>query len=223
MLSCENISKTYLNRATGAYEQVLTNCSLEIGNEESVGLMGSSGCGKSTLARILLRLIPADQGRIFFESQDITRSGNKELQKLYRKVQLVSQRPESFFDPIFRLGKSLREPLKLHGRESSETEIEELLELVKLNRAILDRYPHQVSGGEIQRLSLARALILKPKLLVLDEPTSMLDVSVQAQILHLLKSIRQERQISYLLITHDVKVADFMCDRVLRMEKGRII
>lgn len=222
MLSCDGICKKYYNRNTNQKFTVLDNCSLQLDEGECVGIMGQSGSGKTTLARIFLRLIEPDAGKVFFEGQDITALKGSALKPFRSQVQLISQRPESFFDTIFKLGKSLREPLKIFNRydKNSEERIKELLELVQLNTAVLDRYPHQVSGGEIQRLSIARALLLKPKVLVLDEPTSMLDISVQAQILHLLKDIQKSNGLTYMLIAHDKAVCDFLCSRVVRIEKG---
>lgn len=219
MLKGEAICKKYLDRSSGQTVSILNNCNINIDDGEIVGLMGKSGCGKSTLARILLRLIPCDSGKIYFENQDITNANKTQLTTFRQKVQFISQRPESFFDPIMKLGKSLREPLEIFNMPVDEVRIKELLEVVKLNEAVLSRYPHQVSGGEIQRLSIARALLLEPKMLVLDEPTSMLDISVQAQILHLLKNIQKERKLAYLLITHDSSIANWMCDRVVILKK----
>ena len=219
MLKGENICKTYLDRSTGTTIKILDNCNIEINTGEVVGIMGKSGCGKSTLARILLRLIPCDSGNIYFENKNITKTSNSELKHFRERVQFISQRPESFFDPIMKLGKSLREPLIVHNKSCDETKLAEILETVKLNAAVLNRYPHQVSGGEIQRLSIARALLLEPKMLVLDEPTSMLDVSVQAQILHLLAEVKRERNLSYLMITHDKLIANWLCDRVVELKK----
>lgn len=223
MLKAENICKAYWDRENKKEQVVLDNCSISIANGQIVGLMGPSGCGKSTLARVLLRLIPASSGQIIFNGQNISSLPNSRLKDFRQRVQFISQRPESFFDPIMTLGKSLMEPLQIFDLKYSDDEIDSTLELVKLNKALLTRYPHQVSGGEIQRLSIARALLLKPQLLILDEPTSMLDISVQAQILHLLKNIQQERNLSYLFITHDKDVINWMCDEVAVMEQGRIV
>lgn len=223
MLSCENITKKYCDRSTGKQLCILNNCSLSMDSEEIVGLMGKSGCGKSTLARIILRLIPCDSGKIIFNNEDVTDYGFQKLKFFRKNVQFISQRPESFFDPIMPLGKSLREPLAIFDIRNVDDKIEEMLELVKLNKTLLSRYPHQVSGGEIQRLSIARALLLNPKILILDEPTSMLDISVQAQILHLLKDIQKEKHLSYLFITHDSNVASWFCHRVVRMQAGTIL
>ena len=202
---------------------ILDHTSLSIPAGTLTVLMGGSGCGKSTLARILLRLLPADSGRIIFRSQDLTTLSQAQLKPFRQQVQFISQRPESFFDPLLKLGASLREPLQIFDLPDNSEIIESALSTVKLSPALLDRYPHQVSGGEVQRLSIARALLLKPQLLILDEPTSMLDISVQAQILHLLKSIRQQQQMAFLFISHDHDVIRYMCDRQLQMRGGKLV
>ena len=161
-------------------------------------------------------------GRIIFQTQDVTQLSQKQLKPFRQQVQFISQRPESFFDPLLKLGASLREPLHIFDLPDSSEIIEAALATVKLSPALLDRYPHQVSGGEVQRLSIARALLLKPKLLILDEPTSMLDISVQAQILQLFKNIRRQEQMAFLFISHDKAVINYMCDRQLYMQEGRI-
>lgn len=223
MLEAVDISKKYWDRSNGKHYDVLQNCSLTIQAGEALGLMGPSGCGKSTLARILLRLLPADSGRIIFRSQDLTTLSQAQLKPFRQQVQFISQRPESFFDPLLKLGASLREPLQIFDLPDNSEIIESALSTVKLSPALLDRYPHQVSGGEVQRLSIVRALLLKPQLLILDEPTSMLDISVQAQILHLLKSIRQQQQMSFLFISHNHDVIRYMCDRQLQMRGGKLV
>lgn len=222
MLEAVEVSKKYWDRSSGRQYDVLQSCSLQIAAGEAVGLMGPSGCGKSTLARVLLRLLPTDSGRIIFQAQDVTQLSQKQLKPFRQQVQFISQRPESFFDPLLKLGASLREPLHIFDLPDSSEIIEAALSTVKLSPALLDRYPHQVSGGEIQRLSIARALLLKPRLLILDEPTSMLDISVQAQILQLLQSIRQQEQMAFLFISHDKAIINYMCDRQLYMQEGRI-
>lgn len=222
MLEAVEVSKKYWDRSSGRQYDVLQSCSLQIAAGEAVGLMGPSGCGKSTLARVLLRLLPTDSGRIIFQTQDVTQLSQKQLKPFRQQVQFISQRPESFFDPLLKLGASLREPLSIFSLPCDEQQLSDVLETVKLTPALLDRYPHQVSGGEIQRLSIARALLLKPRLLILDEPTSMLDISVQAQILQLLQSIRQQEQMAFLFISHDKAIINYMCDRQLYMQEGRI-
>lgn len=222
MLKAENISKSFIDRSSGKTFELLHNVSLEIKGGEAVALMGGSGSGKSTLARILLRLLSCDSGKIYFQGQTITQATGKDLSIFRRNVQFISQRPESFLDPRQTLGSSLREAFIVFNLPYDEEKIKEMLDLVKLNAELLQRYPHQVSGGEIQRICLVRALLLEPMLLVLDEPTSMLDISVQAQILHLLRDIRQEKQLAYLFITHDKQLAKWLCDRVLHIDQGQL-
>lgn len=223
MLKAENISKSFIDRSSGKTFELLHDISLEIKAGEAVALMGGSGSGKSTLARILLRLLSCDSGKIYFQGQNITQATGKDLSIFRRNVQFISQRPESFLDPRQTLGSSLREAFIVFNLPYDEEKIKEMLDLVKLNAELLQRYPHQVSGGEIQRICLVRSLLLEPKLLILDEPTSMLDISVQAQILHLLRDIRQEKQLAYLFITHDKQLAKWLCDRVLHIEQGQLI
>ena len=221
VLEVKNLTKKF--QVDGG--KVLTACdkvNLNAYKGQTLGIIGESGCGKSTLARVLLRLMPTDSGRIIFQTQDVTQLSQKQLKPFRQQVQFISQRPESFFDPLLKLGASLREPLQIFDLPDSSEIIEAALATVKLSPALLDRYPHQVSGGEVQRLSIARALLLKPKLLILDEPTSMLDISVQAQILQLLKNIRRQEQMAFLFISHDKAVINYMCDRQLYMQEGRI-
>lgn len=222
MLKAENISKSFIDRSSGKSFRLLQDVSLEIAPGEAVALMGGSGSGKSTLARLLLRLLPCDAGKIYFRGTEITKLSGKELAGFRRSVQFISQRPESFLDPRKTLGYSLREALEVFSLPYAEEQALEMLDLVKLNAKLLERYPHQVSGGEIQRICLVRAMLLEPELLILDEPTSMLDISVQAQILHLLKDIRTQKQIAYLFISHDRLISDWLCDRVVRIEQGLI-
>lgn len=222
MLKAENISKSFIDRSSGKSFRLLQDVSLEIAPGEAVALMGGSGSGKSTLARLLLRLLPCDTGKIYFRGTDISKLAGKELAGFRRSVQFISQRPESFLDPRKTLSYSLREALEVFSLPYAEEQALEMLDLVKLNAKLLERYPHQVSGGEIQRICLVRALLLEPELLILDEPTSMLDISVQAQIMHLLKDIRTQKQIAYLFISHDRLISEWLCDRVVRIEQGLI-
>lgn len=215
ILEGAGITKTFRNGFGGGAHRTLDEVDLQLVEGETLGLMGPSGCGKSTLARILLRLLAPDEGVVRLDGLDITHLRGRALLPFRRQVQLISQRPESFFDPRLPLGKSLLEPTEIfHMRGDHSARIAELLEQVKLTGELLDRYPHQVSGGEIQRLSLVRALLLAPRVLVLDEPTSMLDISVQAQILQILREARARYGLSCLFITHHREVANHMCDRI---------
>lgn len=221
ILEGKSITKTFRSGFGGRPYRALDKVELALHRGETLGLMGPSGCGKSTLARILLLLIRPDSGQVYFEGSPVTDRRSRELLRFRQKVQLISQRPESFFDPRMRLGDSILEPLTFYGgrqtRAAGRERLQQLLAQVKLTDELLTRYPHQVSGGEIQRLSLCQALLLDPQVLVLDEPTSMLDVSVQAQILQILRELKEEHGLSYLFITHDREVAEFMCDRIKNM------
>lgn len=215
ILECRRVVKVFRSGLCRAPVHVLDHVDLHLRQGETLGLMGPSGCGKSTLARVLLRLIPCDGGAVLFQGRDITHLGGEALLPFRRQVQLISQRPETFFDPRWTLRRSLTEPLDIfHIQGNREAMVAELLDQVKLTEELLTRRPHQVSGGEIQRLALVRALLLQPRVLVLDEATSMLDISVQAQILQILREVRQRHQLSCLLITHDRDVAEYMCDRI---------
>lgn len=200
MIKMRGITKTFKSRERSKEPLlVLDKVSLTIEKGQTLGLIGPSGCGKSTLMRIMLRLIPADQGTIIWQGEDISKRKGKQLLPFRQKVQFISQHPESFFGPSYKLGKSVVEPLKifkLYDQTKTEDALGSMLEKVKINHSLLDRYPHQVSGGEIQRLAICRALLLRPSVLVLDEATSMLDVSVQAQILNILKDLQMEEQLA---------------------------
>lgn len=223
MIELFNITKSYEHQ--GQRTPVLQDVSLKIPIQESLGIMGKSGSGKSTLVRVLLRLIQADSGRIYFKGQDLTHMKRKDLKPYRKSVQLIAQSPQSFFDPAMRMRQSMQEALKNfdYALDLNRDRVLDLLADLKLDPALLNRYPHQLSGGEVQRFALARALSIEPDYLVLDEATSMLDISVQAQILNFLKDIRQIRGLGYLVISHDRHVIDFMCDRVHSLEHGKII
>ncbi|HWP50510.1 MAG TPA: dipeptide/oligopeptide/nickel ABC transporter ATP-binding protein, partial [Clostridia bacterium] len=220
ILEAKSISKFFSSGFDTRRVQALKRMSLSLYNGETLGLMGPSGCGKSTLARILLRLIREDCGSVYFCGEDITHLKENALHNFRRNVQLISQRPEGFFDPRIRIGKSLLEPLNFYPElKSSKRSIrlEPLLQQLSLPKVLLDRFPHQVSGGEIQRLSLCRALLLQPTVLILDEATSMMDISVQAQIFHILGQVKAQYKLSLLFITHDQEVAKYFCNRIVTM------
>lgn len=198
----------------------------DIGEGETVGLVGPSGCGKSTVARCVLRLLEPDDGVIMFKDEDITTSPGRRLRHLGREMALVAQSPEGSLDPLFTVRRSIAEPLVLHGKmskEGTEDRVDELMALVGLDSNLSARYPHQLSGGQMQRVAMARALALRPSLIVADEPTSMLDVLVQAQVLRLMKKVQEETGVSYLFISHDRKVVEWMSHRVVNMKAGRSV
>lgn len=190
-------------------------------------MVGESGCGKSTLARTILRLIPPSGGKVFFKGRDVFAASPRELNKIREKMQIIFQHPETAFNPHLRIYDSLAEPLRLRNltrdRAKEKERVCSLLEQVGLHEEHLTRYPHELSGGQIQRLVLARILSLHPEFIVADEPTSMLDVSVQAQVLNIFKEIQDKYRISYLFISHDLDVVRWMSDRMAVMYKGRIV
>lgn len=193
---------------------------------ESVGLVGESGCGKSTTGRAILRLVPIQAGVIRMDGRDIGALKGRALKAFRRKAQMVFQDPFGSLNPKMTVGAILEEPLKIHFRMSAKerrARVTELLKSVELDPGAARRYPHEFSGGQRQRIGIARALALDPALVIADEPVSALDVSVQAQILNLLKTICRQRQCALLLIAHDLAVVRYMCDRVLVMYRGRLM
>lgn len=200
--------------------------SFEIKEGKTLGLVGESGCGKTTVGRTILRLINPTEGEIIFDGGDITSMNGRELKKLGREMQIIFQNPESSLNPRMNIYDSIAEPLSIHkicNKNEKKERIFELIETVNLNEELLFRYPHELSGGQIQRVVIARILSLNPKFIVADEPTSMLDVSVQAQILNLLKDLQKKYGISYLFISHDLEVVEWMSDEIAIMHKGKLV
>jgi peptide/nickel transport system ATP-binding protein len=199
--------------------------SLHINRGEILGLVGESGCGKSTLGRLLIRLIAPTSGSILFEEEDITTKGSRELLEFRRKVQMIFQDPYGSFNPKIRLGKALSEVGLYYGlgKEGTANRITELLDLIGLSSDTLTRVPNELSGGQLQRLGIARALIPDPEFIVADEPVSALDVSVQAQLLNLLSDLRERISLTMLFISHDISVVEYLCDRVAVMYLGTIV
>ncbi|WP_338561138.1 ABC transporter ATP-binding protein [Erwinia sp. E_sp_B04_7] len=186
----------------------------------SYGLIGESGCGKSTILRALAGLNHDYQGAILFDNKEQHPVRDKPF---YRQVQMVFQDPYASLHPRKMVYNALLEPLKLHGLDRPEERISEVLNAVGLSDAFRYRYPHQLSGGQRQRVAIARALIMEPSVLLLDEPTSALDVSVQAEILNLLATMRQQRQLTYLMVTHDLAVVTHLCQRIGIMHQGKML
>ncbi|WP_445636943.1 staphylopine uptake ABC transporter ATP-binding protein CntF [Nostoc sp. DSM 114161] len=212
---------------TKRYSMAVNGVSFNVKPGETVGLVGESGCGKTTLGRTLLRLIEPMSGQIIFDKQDITNLKGERLQKLRREMQIVFQNPFSSLDPRMKVGDAVMEPLLIHSvgktKQQRRERVAELLERVGLSADAMNRYPHQFSGGQRQRICIARSLALNPKFIICDESVSALDVSVQAQVLNLLKELQSDFQLTYIFISHDLSVVKFMSDRILVMNRGQIV
>jgi oligopeptide/dipeptide ABC transporter ATP-binding protein len=199
---------------------------LDIARGESIGLVGESGCGKTTLGRMLVRLLEPTAGTIRFDGEDVTHTRESKLKPFRRRVQIIFQDPFGSLDPRTQVGNSIAEGLKLHGVDDVDERrerVNDMLELVGLKPAHASRYPHEFSGGQRQRIGIARALILQPDLVIADEPVSALDVSVQAQVLNLLKDLQGELDLTLLFVAHNLAVVEHISDRVAVMYLGKIV
>jgi oligopeptide transport system ATP-binding protein len=198
-----------------------------INSRETLGLVGESGCGKSTTGYAVLRLVEITGGQIFFEGRDITQLSSKEVKPIRRRMQIIYQDPFSSLNPRMTVGDAIGDPLKVHGlvhsKKDYRDQVAELLKVVKLEPDMADRYPHEFSGGQRQRIGVARSLAVKPSFIVCDEPVSALDVSIQAQIVNLLKEVQEEFNLTYLFIAHDLSVVRHISNRVAVMYLGEVV
>jgi oligopeptide transport system ATP-binding protein len=221
LLEVQDLHKHY--REGRATIHAVNGISFEVFPGEAVGLVGESGCGKTTTARCILRLEDATQGRILFQGTDLTAIPRRAVRPRRKNFQMVFQDPNESLNPRFSIRRTLREPLQLHALYESDAQLEQAILRVNLEPEHLDRLPHQLSGGQKQRVGVARAMMTTPRLVILDEPTSSLDMSLRIQVIVLLKQLQQEFNLSYIFISHDLSTIRHLCDRVMVMYLGRIV
>lgn len=231
LLQVKDLSKIYASGGSWWKKKsavhAVDSISFEVYPGETLGLVGESGCGKTTLGRTVLRLIEPTKGQVFFEGKEVTAMGASELRKLRKHMQIVFQDPYSSLNPRFTIGETIEEPIRVHDlystRKEARKRVIELLERVGLNESHYNRFPHEFSGGQRQRVAIARALGLNPKFIVCDESVSALDVSIQAQVLNLLNELKRDFGFTYIFISHDLSVVKFMSDRMLVMNRGKLV
>jgi oligopeptide transport system ATP-binding protein len=230
IISLRNLSKCFPVRG-GVFKKekrrvnVLNGVDFTIGEGEIFGLVGESGCGKSTLARLIMKLLDPSSGEIVFSGRPLSTFHGREKKEFYRQVQMIFQDPYSSLNPRLQVRHIIGEMLRIRGKskEEAEREVRKILDDVGLNEEALKRYPHEFSGGQRQRIAIARALIVRPKLLIADEPVSALDLSIQAQILALLRDLKLKYNLTILFISHDLNTVSTFCDRLAVMYLGRIV
>ncbi len=224
ILRVDNLTKVFTRKGQPDFTAV-DHISFEVEPGQCLGIIGESGSGKSTVANLITRLIDPTEGQIVLDGEDITRLKGRQLQTAYRKMQMVFQTPTESFDPRHTLGDGVGESLRNFGHSQSAVreQVAQLLQQCGLPADFAKRYPHQVSGGQCQRAAIARAIAIKPKLLICDEATSELDVTIQTEILALLSDLRRELNLSILFICHDIALVQQFCDWVLVMYKGSIV
>ncbi len=231
ILQANNLVKTYTQRS-GKFGfgttrmKALDDVSVSLRAGSTLAVVGESGSGKSTLARCLLQLQPVDSGEVFFSGQDLSKLDGVALRAVRKNLQMVFQDPFASLNPRMRVGEIVGEGLVIHGLGSSAEQQEKVIAMLKrvgLTEADMQKYPHEFSGGQRQRIGIARALVLQPKVVVCDEPVSALDVSIQAQILLLLKELQAEMALSYLFISHDLRVVRHIADDIIVMHQGKIV
>jgi peptide/nickel transport system ATP-binding protein len=230
LLEVINLEKTYYSKASffgiKTALKAVDNVSFKVYSGETLGLVGESGCGKSTLGKAILQLDKATAGTLKYKGDDVTKLSKKALRTLRKEIQIIFQDPYASLNPRLTVGMAIMEPMKVHGLFSSDNERKtrtiEILEKVGLDAAHFDRYPHEFSGGQRQRVGIARTIAVQPKLIICDESVSALDISVQAQVLNLLNTLKEDYGFTYIFISHDLSVVKFMSDQLMVMNKGKI-
>lgn len=231
ILTARSLVKTYTQRSgkfgLGSHSfRALDEVSISLSAGSTLAVVGESGSGKSTLARCLLQLLPLDSGEVLFEGRNLATLSSAALRQERRNLQMVFQDPFASLNPRMKIGEIVAEGLLIHGMGNADERRERVLQMLKrvgLQEADMQKYPHQFSGGQRQRIGIARALVLQPKVVVCDEPVSALDVSIQAQILLLLKDLQQEMALSYVFISHDLRVVRHIADEVVVMHQGKVV
>jgi len=224
LLETIDLKKYFKNKAGQLH--AVDGVSLELNAGKTLGVVGESGCGKTTLGRTILHLIEPTGGKIVFEGQDISNPGKKELRRLREMMQIIFQDPYSSLNPRMSLSEAIMEPLKLKGgisRADMLAETRKLMDIVGIASRFENSYPHELDGGRRQRIGIARALVLKPKFIVCDEPVSALDVSIQAQIINLLLDLQEEMKLAYMFVTHDLSVVKYISDDIMVMYLGHVV
>ncbi len=228
LLELRNVTKTYWSGVMRSRAlHAVKNLNLEIGEREIFGIIGESGSGKTTTCKIIMGLLKPTSGTVLYKGEDITQFGKAKWHELRRSIQMIFQHPQMTFNPRSTVYSACAEPIRIYRLAKNAEEEREMvlgiLDRVGVSRDQLEKYPHEISGGQAQRLSIARTLLLNPSLLICDEPTSMLDISVQAQILSLLKEIHGKENLTLLYISHNLDVVASICDRIAVMKDGEIV
>lgn len=219
------IRRGFLQRTVG-WNKAVDDVSFEIEDGKTLGLVGESGCGKTTVARLILKLLEPDRGNILYRGIDISNLSEKEMKPLRKEIQIVFQDPFGSLNPRMTIGQTVEEGFRILGNQDAGERPERLVRLLKMvgmSPDSADRYPHEFSGGQRQRIGIARALSVEPSLIICDEPISALDVSIQAQIINLLKDLQDQLGLSYLFISHDLNVVGYLCNTIAVMYKGQIM
>ena len=228
MLEFKNVTKQYRSCMFGTHlTKAVDDVSFCVGENERLGLLGESGCGKSTIAQLAMKLLKPSKGSIEYNGKNIKHMSRSEMKNYRKNVQIIFQNPQQVFNPRMKFRETISEPVRIYNLASSPEEekkiISEHMEMFGLPEELFDRYPQEISGGQAQRIAIMRILMLKPEIIIADEPTTMLDVSVQAQILELLKEVMDKNNITLIFVSHDLDVVRAMCKRIMVIKDGQVV